>query len=1299
MQAIRTFLFLGIISLSSINQKVTASELSSIVIPSFTVDSSSGIEGDGYIVNFTNTSSAINESCGLDVTYVWAIDTGTEGIDWVYVNGTNATSEDLAIEFITQGCYNVTLFASDCNGNAISNETEITVAGPIQLIVQDFTAISNCTNGSVEVFWQMASNNNNTIDFSMFLDGAPVSSSFDTFSGLSSCTDPGSILHANTEIIGFLTPGSHQLIVQAQGDLFPEPVFDIQSFEVYEAAELILVSDAQAYCANQQAEVQAQISLGLGPYILDWSIDGITQHTEVVNGTEATYSFDLTSVSGPANIIVTVIDANGCESLESIPIEVYDAVDITVTADPACENELSTFTASGNATQYVWPTSIFTVTNPVIAVGGSDSQSEIVGDGIAVDVIGEIVNIGTLDGDLTCSTIGTANTVVTQNPTLALSQNNGATFCADENPVLNASGADTYVWTPTPISQNGGEATFASNITSPLTGNAIGTIDYGTHTCSSSIIFSYPILDTPIVQLDVTNNIICGPSETVTVSTGGMDPSTYTFEWFLNGNILVGEVNNSLDLSFAYPEDAGINIVACQVTHNNGCIGGSVIEIEVLEGASVALSAPIICEGEPFYIDVVANGDITWDTNGATPFTDGYYYDTAPDGSIFIATATLTSVSILTDGQFDCVVSESITVETRANPDLDFNFSGTPCTGQSVQVDISGAESYTWSSSPIEDNSTINPDGSNFGLNILSLGYTSVIPGSLDVTATGSTSYADAGGLTCTTTETYNNIIDASTTFQLTGDTEICEGECINLSIQWDTEPNGATFSFDWYLDGALHSNSETFTECPTYATGVAEVMLVLEAGTACESSQTVFVNTTQMPVITASADVSEGCSPLTANFTATNQFASITAWNFDNGQNASGVDNTQMTFDCLDYSIGDCNYQVSYTAISPTNPNCTATEFVPIIVHPIPVSDFFLQETLVCYDEFNDATINAVNSSSDLVGQTCAAGNPPYTWTLFPTGSGTCTENLGETPTLTVSGNGSFTVGLDVLDQYGCTSQSFQDFLVAEAPLPEIGFFQTSVCLPTQIEILNTTTGAASFELEVPGFVIPTNFNSPFYLDIEYPGVYEAEFTVTSDEGCSVTLEIDDAFEAWYPPIADFTTDPQFIDVLEPIVNFINLTEGGTEYIWSFGDGDGSSEFNPSHEYYADGAYTVQLHVTNDYGCTDISTQTINVNNLLQIFVPNSFTPNNDGNNDAWFPVISGQELIAQYECWVYDRWGKLVYFSNTPGEPWVGDNKIDGAATHYISGTEAYSWRIEIKMVDGLGARTETGHLYLVR
>ena len=120
---------------------------------------------------------------------------------------------------------------------------------------------------------------------------------------------------------------------------------------------------------------------------------------------------------------------------------------------------------------------------------------------------------------------------------------------------------------------------------------------------------------------------------------------------------------------------------------------------------------------------------------------------------------------------------------------------------------------------------------------------------------------------------------------------------------------------------------------------------------------------------------------------------------------------------------------------------------------------------------------------------------------------------------------------------------------------------------------------------------------------------------------------------------------------------------------------------------------------MTNQYGWTDAATQTIFVNSELQIFVPNAFTPNNDGNNDAWLPQVNGEEFIISYECWVYDRWGKLVFNSTTIGEPWIGDNTSDGNGTHFVSSTESFIWKIELKQVDGRGAKISTGNVFLIR
>ena len=93
--------------------------------------------------------------------------------------------------------------------------------------------------------------------------------------------------------------------------------------------------------------------------------------------------------------------------------------------------------------------------------------------------------------------------------------------------------------------------------------------------------------------------------------------------------------------------------------------------------------------------------------------------------------------------------------------------------------------------------------------------------------------------------------------------------------------------------------------------------------------------------------------------------------------------------------------------------------------------------------------------------------------------------------------------------------------------------------------------------------------------------------------------------------------------------------------------------------------------------GCTDSEAINYNPNageddgscvyddNCNGIFAPNTFTPNNDGVNDIW-------TLVTDPSCWIdwhiliYDRWGRLVWESTTPGEVWVGSNY---KGNHYVA------------------------------
>jgi len=81
-------------------------------------------------------------------------------------------------------------------------------------------------------------------------------------------------------------------------------------------------------------------------------------------------------------------------------------------------------------------------------------------------------------------------------------------------------------------------------------------------------------------------------------------------------------------------------------------------------------------------------------------------------------------------------------------------------------------------------------------------------------------------------------------------------------------------------------------------------------------------------------------------------------------------------------------------------------------------------------------------------------------------------------------------------------------------------------------------------------------------------------------------------------------------------------------------------------------GVYKVKLSVSNS-NCSDKDSITITVSESA-IVAPNVFTPNGDGQNDE-FRV--GYRSIVKFDCWVYNRWGRLVYHWNDPQKGWDGN------------------------------------------
>jgi gliding motility-associated-like protein len=147
---------------------------------------------------------------------------------------------------------------------------------------------------------------------------------------------------------------------------------------------------------------------------------------------------------------------------------------------------------------------------------------------------------------------------------------------------------------------------------------------------------------------------------------------------------------------------------------------------------------------------------------------------------------------------------------------------------------------------------------------------------------------------------------------------------------------------------------------------------------------------------------------------------------------------------------------------------------------------------------------------------------------------------------------------------------------------------------------------------------------------------------------------------------------------------------------IWEYDFGDGTTEdiANPFHVFPDAGEYEVLHTVTNMFGCTDTLTRIITIDPVPMLFVPNAFTPDNDGINDIWGAYTYGFEVEA-FEMLVFNRNGELVFRGTQPEQWWNGSHQ---QGTHYVQ-NGVYAWRCKYLSAHDGEQHVQTGHVTVVR
>lgn len=154
--------------------------------------------------------------------------------------------------------------------------------------------------------------------------------------------------------------------------------------------------------------------------------------------------------------------------------------------------------------------------------------------------------------------------------------------------------------------------------------------------------------------------------------------------------------------------------------------------------------------------------------------------------------------------------------------------------------------------------------------------------------------------------------------------------------------------------------------------------------------------------------------------------------------------------------------------------------------------------------------------------------------------------------------------------------------------------------------------------------------------------------------------------------PIARFATEPD-VGLTPHIVMCLDSSRYARTYSWSFGDGNISSESDPTHEYLAEGTFPVTLEVWFRPDCSSIAYDTVRV--FDDLLVPTAITPNGDGQNDVWqIPFI---EAFEGNRVRVFDGYGRQVFEEFMYENQWMGGELPEGMYYYLVElgpGIEPY-------------------------
>ena len=656
--------------------------------------------------------------------------------------------------------------------------------------------------------------------------------------------------------------------------------------------------------------------------------------------------------------------------------------------------------------------------------------------------------------------------------------------------------------------------------------------------CTSNDSATISIAPLPVPAFTISPASGCSP---VTSSFNNTSPVTAgdTYIWnFDNGNS--STLQNPGPETYTTTGVDSIYTVQLIIAAANGC-SDSTTQTVTVHANPVALftpSADTVCANTAIIFSNNSTGATTYSWNFGDASTS-----TLTNPTHTYSTPNSYTVQLIASSAFACVDTTEQLIVVDSVPLAAFS-NTTECVGVATQfTNTSQGSIVSWSWN-FGDGSALDtsPNPSH--------AYAS--NGSYSVSLTVINSFG------CSNTITQNVIVNAVPVAAFNS-TTACLGQNTTFTDITSGTPIGWTWDFG---DGSPLNNTQNPVHVYT-TDGTFNVTLIAFGGSGC--SDTTTANVIVNPVPAANFSTSDVCTNDSMFFTSTSTGAPDTfVWNFGDGFSDAG--NNTAT-DHVYTTAGTYNVllTVGYGATG-----CTNSITIPVTSFPLTVPNF--NSTTPC--------MNVATAFTD------ATTNTPIQWT-WDFGDGSPVDN-SQNPSHTYATDGMYSVTLITENVFGCRDSIALDAIVN--PLPVAAFTFDTVCLNTATTFTDQSTSAVAWSWDFGDGQTSIN-NSPTHT-YALDGSYNVVLIVTNVFGCTDTIT--HTIIVHPNPVSAFTASTACHTYA---TNFTDNSTAAVSWEWDLGDASAlNTNQSPSYIYANPGNYSVSLLVTNIFGCTNSSSQTVTV-------------------------------------------------------------------------------------------------------